>query len=98
MAKKRKNGHTAKSTNGTRRSPYPYDAFVKNWTKAESVKEVATMTGLSKSNIAATVNKLRKAGVKLKEMPKSYARLIDVTSLNKLIKESTTKPAPKAQS
>lgn len=75
--------------NGEKKPPYPYETFAKNWTKATSVNEVLTMTGLSRSNVASVVSRLRKKGVKLKQMPRSVARPIDVSALNKIIKDAT---------
>lgn len=82
-AKKTENGSS------TPKTPYPYETFVKNWTKATSTSEVLAMTGLSRSNVASVVQRLRKAGVKLKQMPRSAARPIDVAALNKIIKDAT---------
>lgn len=83
MSKTKKNGK------GTRREPYSYEAFVKNWTKAGSVAEVVAMTGLSKNTVSAMSTKLRKNGVKLKIMPRMTARVIDASILNKIVKDST---------
>ena len=78
---------------GPRREPYSYEVFAKNWTKATSVAEVVAMTGLSKNTVSAMSTKLRKAGVKLKTMPRATARVIDASALNKIVKDST--PAQK---
>lgn len=82
----KKNG---KSNGKTRREPYSYEAFVKNWTKSNSVAEVVAATGLSKNTVSAMSTKLRKNGVKLKIMPRATARVIDATVLNKIVKDST---------
>lgn len=75
-----------------KREPYDFNVFVRNWTKAASLAEVVAMTGLSKNTVSAMSTKLRKAGVKLKNMPRRTARVIDTTALNKIVKESITIP------
>lgn len=82
----KKNG---KANGKTRREPYSYEAFVKNWTKSNSVAEVVAATGLSKNTVSAMSTKLRKNGVKLKIMPRATARVIDANVLNKIVKDST---------
>lgn len=78
---------TATSEKRPRREPYPYEAFVKTWSKSNSVAEVVTATGLTKNTVSAISTKLRKEGVKLKMMPRRTARPIDVSSLNRIVKD-----------
>jgi len=89
---KSKSKKATNGSNGTekkaRTQPYPYEAFVKNWSKAQSVAEVVTMTGLSKNTVSAISTKLRKAGVPLKQMPRRSARPIDVKALSALVKSA----------
>lgn len=77
----------SKNNGKSGRAPYSYEAFVKNWTKANNVAEVVAATGLSKNTVSAMSTKLRKQGVKLKTMPRRTARPVDVAALNKAIKE-----------
>ncbi len=90
----KKNGKSNGNGKTTKREPYSYDVFVKNWTKSGSVAEVVAATGLSKNTVSAMSTKLRKAGVKLKIMPRQTARVIDPTALNKIVKDAT--PAAKS--
>jgi Fic family protein len=87
------NGHSKKNgkKNGAtkRQGPYDFNVFVKNWTKAANVAEVVAMTGLSKNTVSAMSTKLRKAGVKLKIMPRRTARVIDAAALNAIVKDAT---------
>lgn len=80
----------SKNSKSERKAPYAYEAFVRNWAKANSVAEVVAATGLSKNTVSAMSTRLRKQGVKLKMMPRRTARPIDAGALNKIIKESTT--------
>jgi len=95
MSKKNgKSNGAAKTAKTAKREPYSYDVFVKNWTKSNSVAEVVAATGLSKNTVSAMSTKLRKAGVKLKIMPRQTARVIDPGALNKIVKDAT--PAAKS--
>lgn len=90
MAKKTKREkQTDNDATKTRHDPYPYDVFVKNWSKAANVAEVVASTGLSKNTVSAICTKLRKAGVPLKIMPRRVARPIDVKGLSALVKATT---------
>lgn len=71
------------------KAPYSYEAFVKNWTKANNVAEVVAATGLTRNTVSAMSTKLRKQGVKLKMMPRRTARPVDPSALNKIIKDAT---------
>jgi hypothetical protein len=75
--------------NGKKSAPYSYEAFVKNWTKANNVAEVVAATGLSRNTVSAMSTRLRKEGVKLKMMPRRVARPVDTSVLNKIIKDAT---------
>lgn len=68
------------------------EQFVKAWTAAKSVSDVSTKLNVTYTTVAARARSLRKAGVKLKEMPrggKRAKREIDVKALNKLAATSS---------
>ena len=79
----------ATTPNKTHTPAYPIDAFCRNWTKASTVDEVVSFTGLTKSTVSAMSTKLRALGVELKKMPRRLPREIDVEALNKLIREAS---------
>jgi hypothetical protein len=79
----------ATKTPKTSKAPYSYEAFVKNWSKATNVAEVVAATGLTRNTVSAMSTRLRKEGVKLKMMPRRVARPVDVSALNKIIKDTT---------
>ena len=78
----------SKNNGKTTKTPYAYEAFVKNWQKSANIPEVVTATGLSRNTVSAMSTRLRKEGVKLKMMPRRTARPIDVSALNKIAKDA----------
>ena len=61
---------------------------MKNWTKASNIADVIAATGLTRNTVAAMSSRLRKAGVKLKLMPRRTARPVDVKTLNEVVKSA----------
>ena len=64
------------------------EQFVKAWQAGASVTAVAEKLGTSYISTSQRAGKLRKAGVKLKEMARgsgNRARTVDAKALNKLI-------------
>jgi hypothetical protein len=65
-----------------RKHDIDFDAFVREWTIANSIDEVCTRLNLPRHTVNATRKRLIDAGVNLKEM---RAKTIDVERLNNII-------------
>lgn len=62
-----------------------YDDFVKAWSGAGSLVEVAEALGIKRNSASAIASRLRKAGVvNLRSFPRRGSQLIDVKRLNKI--------------
>ena len=80
------------------------NVFVKAWTKADSVAEVAELLDMTTATATARACVLRKAGVKLKSFPRGRkaGSTLDIDALNALIcgddteATDTTETAPEA--
>lgn len=76
--------------NESKKTPTDYDEFVKTWSNAGSVAEVASAMGIKRNSASAIAARLRKAGVvKLRSFPHRTARPIDVKRLNKIASGSS---------
>lgn len=61
-----------------------YDKFVRVWSSASSVSEVAEAMGIKRNSASAIAARLRGAGVTLRKFPRRGAQPIDVKRLNKI--------------
>jgi DNA-binding MarR family transcriptional regulator len=73
-----------KKTPAKRTPAVPYERFVKLWSTAATVGEVAKKLGIKTSSASATANRLRKKGVKLRRFPRRVAQPVDTTKLNRI--------------
>jgi hypothetical protein len=76
------------------------EEFIKVWQLSASADEVAKKLKMPKPIVHARASSYRKAGVKLKSMPRAGVRTLDVDKLNQLVSElgngeqESTGPAP----
>jgi hypothetical protein len=61
--------------------------FIRAWQLATSAEEVAAKLKMPKGIVHARASTYRRAGVKLKSMPRTVARTLDVDKLNQLVTE-----------
>ena len=69
-----------------RPSAVDYDKFVKLWSTAGSVGEVAKALGIKANSASAIAARLRENNVELRRFPRRMAQTIDIKHLNKLAK------------
>lgn len=74
----------AKPPGNTRVASVDYEEFVRLWTKAASVSEVANAFNIKTTSASAIANRLRKEGIELRRFPRRGARIIDVKKLNRI--------------
>lgn len=67
-----------------RRMSVDYVEFVKEWTKSDSVSEVAATFDIKPVSATAIASRLRKKGVDLKRFARRGAQDIDVKRLNRI--------------
>jgi hypothetical protein len=63
----------------------PPEDFIRAWQAASSAQEVADRLNMPRPIVLARASNYRKAGVKLKNMPRGPKRALDVAALNRLI-------------
>lgn len=67
------------------------ETFIAAWQTADSLEEVADITGIPKPVCSARASKYRGDGIKLKRMSRRSSRALDVDSLNRLIEKINEK-------
>jgi biotin operon repressor len=74
-----------------RRTRIKAEQFVRLWLEAvekrESINWIAHTVGCSSATVSQMASNLRKQGVELPKIRRTFVETIDVTSMNKLIKE-----------
>jgi hypothetical protein len=63
------------------------ERFVEVWQTSNSAQEVRDRTGMPLPIVHARASGYRKQGVKLKKMPRTHGRQLDIEALNRLIDE-----------
>lgn len=78
------------------RTEYNIDAraFVEAWQRSSSAVEVSKRLGMPKPIVHARASMYRKAGVKLKKMPRGSKRSLDIEGLNTLIESLKSELEP----
>ena len=75
--------------NRKRRAKYDVtpEQFITAWQTSESADEVAEKLKMPKPIVLARVSSYRRAGLKLKKMPRRPGKELDIERLNRLIEE-----------
>jgi hypothetical protein len=83
----RKPQPTGESERSEERKSYNVSAtdFIKVWQSSTSVQEVSEKLGMPVPIVHARASSYRKAGVRLKNFPKTHGRALDIEALNELI-------------
>jgi hypothetical protein len=68
------------------------EAFIRAWQTSSSADEVAEKLKMPKPIVHARATTYRKAGVKLKSMPRAGKASLDVDALNRLVDELAAAP------
>jgi transposase len=68
--------------------------FIVAWQESRTAQEVADRLGMPKPIIHARASEYRRAGIKLKPMPRGRAKQLDLQQLNRLA-EAALESAPK---
>jgi len=76
---------------GTAKRRAAYDVtpeqFITAWQTSESADEVADKLKMPKAIVLARASGYRRAGLKLKKMPRRPSKVLDIERLNRLIEE-----------
>lgn len=71
------------------------EKFIEVWQTSSSADEVSRKLGMPKPIVHARASSYRQNGIKLKKMPRSSSRSLDVDALNRLIEEIEDKRVKK---
>ena len=71
------------------------EQFITAWQTSQSADEVADKLQMPKPIVLARVSCYRRAGLKLKKMPRRSGKGLDIERLNRLIEELNGKKEPR---